>query len=68
VCVPQLVRREATSHSRRSSRVMQLLARSRRLPAAACRRSVDHTQQRADRVLLADLDPWVELILIPTSE
>ena len=68
VSVPQLVRRKATPDASSRCRVMQLLARGRRLPAAACRRSVDHTQQRSDRELAADFEPWVELRLIPKSE
>ena len=66
VRVPQVVRREATPHARRSSRVMQLLACGRRLPAATGCRSVDHTQQRSDRELPADLEPRVELLPGPT--
>jgi hypothetical protein len=68
VGVSQLVRRESTSHTRRGSRVMQLLARRRRFPTSAGSRSMDHAQQCADRQLAADLQPWVELLLIPKSE
>jgi hypothetical protein len=44
--VLQLARREATLHPRRSSRVMQLLAGGRRLPAATCCRRGSHTAPR----------------------
>ena len=60
--VPQLMRREATPHARRSGGMVQLFARGRRLPAAACGRSVDHSQQRPDWELAADLEPRVELL------
>ena len=64
--VPQLVGREATSHTGRGSGVMQLLARCRCFPAAACCRSVKHAQQRPDRELSADLEPRVELLPGPS--
>ena len=68
VSVSQLMRREPSSHSRRVGRVVQLLARGRRLPAASRGRSVDHAQHRADRELATDLEPRLESLLIPTSE
>jgi hypothetical protein len=66
VAVPQLMRREPTSNASSSGRVMQLFARRRRFPPPAGGRSVDHAQQRPDRELLADLEPWVELLPRPT--
>ena len=68
VSVSELVRRESASHTRRRRGMVQLLARGRCLPAPARGRSVDHAQHRADRELAADLEPRIELLLIPTSE
>jgi hypothetical protein len=66
VCVPQLVRREPPPDARRRGRMTQLLARGRGFPAPAGCRAVDHAQQRSDRELAADLEPWVELLPGPT--
>src|SRR5262249_4867621 len=44
VSVPELVRREATSHVRRGGSVMQLLARRRGLPATPRSGSMDHAE------------------------
>src|SRR5579862_1703194 len=60
--VPQLVRRKSTPDARPGSRVMQLLARGRGLPAPAGGRPVDHAQQRPERELTSELKPWVELL------
>ena len=68
VGVPQLVWRESAPDASFGSRMMQLFARGRWFPPPASRRAVDHAQQRADRQLTADLEPWVELRLIPKSE
>src|SRR5450755_2788310 len=46
--------------------MMQLLSGGRRFPAPSGGRSVDHAQQRADRQLTANLEPWVELLPRPT--
>jgi hypothetical protein len=64
--VAQLVWREPPSHTRRAGSVTQLLARHRRLPPATGRRSVDHTEHRADRKLTTDLEPRIELLPSPT--
>jgi hypothetical protein len=64
--VAQLVWREPPSHTRRAGSMVQLLARRRRLPPATSRRSVDHTQHRADRKLATDLEPRIELLPSPT--
>jgi hypothetical protein len=66
VSVSQLMRREPSSHSRRVGRVVQLLARGRRLPPATGGRSVDNAQHRADRELATDLAPRLELLPRPT--
>ena len=57
--VPQLVWREPPSDTRRAGSMVQLLARRRRLPAATSRRSMDHTQHRADWKLATDLEPRI---------
>jgi hypothetical protein len=62
VCVSQLVGRKPASDARCGGRVMQLLARSSRLPAPADGRTVDYTQERSDREPAADLEPWIELL------
>src|SRR5207253_5158789 len=49
-----------------AGRVMELFARSRRLPTPAGSRPVNHAQQCADRELSADQEPWVELLPCPT--
>jgi hypothetical protein len=59
VRVQQLVRRESPSDARCGSGVVQLLARGRGFPTPSRGRSVDHAQQRADRELAADLEPWI---------
>ena len=64
--VPQLVRSEPTPNASFGGRVMQLFARGRRFPAPARGRSVDYAQQCPDRELLADLEPWGELVPRPT--
>ena len=51
----QLVGREPPSHTRSGGGMVQLLARRRRLPPTTSRRSVDHTQHRADWELATDL-------------
>ena len=66
VGVSQLVGREAPSHAGGRGRVMQLFARGRRFPTSSRGRSVDHAQHRADRELVADLEPGVELVPRPT--
>jgi hypothetical protein len=59
VRVQQLVRRESPSDARCGGGVVQLLARGRGFPTPSRGRSVDHAQQRADRELAADLEPWI---------
>jgi hypothetical protein len=66
VGVSQLVGREPPSHAGGRGRVMQLFARGRRFPTSSRGRSVDHAQHRADRELVADLEPGVELVPRPT--
>src|SRR2546430_12880634 len=58
--------REPPSHAGGRGRVMQLFARGRRFPTSSRGRSVDHAQHRADRELVADLEPGVELVPRPT--
>ena len=40
-------------------------ARGRRLPTPSRGRSVDHAQQRADRELAAELEPWIQVVPRP---
>ena len=64
----ELVRREPSSHTGSGRGMVQLLARRGGLPTASGGRSVDHAQHRADRDLATDLEPGIELLLIPKSE
>jgi hypothetical protein len=68
VGVPQLVRSEPSADARCGCCVVQLLPCGGPLPASAGGRTVDHAEQRADRELAAGLEPWLELLVIPTSE
>jgi hypothetical protein len=66
VSVPQLMRCEPTPNAGFGGRMMQLFARSRRLPTPTRGRPVNHAQQCADRELAADREPRVELLPRPT--
>jgi hypothetical protein len=66
VRVPELMRRESTPDTSSGSCVVELFACRRRLPPSSRGRSVDHAQQRADRKLPAELEPWIELLPRPT--
>ena len=63
--VTKLVRCESAPDAGFSGRVMQLLTSSRGFPVPSGGRSVDHTEQRPDRQLAADLEPRVELLPRP---
>jgi len=62
VRVPQLVRSESPPDARCGRRLVELLAGSGRLPTPPGGRSVDDTEQRADRELASDLEPRIELV------
>src|SRR3954468_8534377 len=65
VRVTQLVRREATAHPGPGRATAQRGACRRGVPCPAARAAVDHAEQRADRHLLARLEPWLELLEAP---
>ncbi len=66
VSMPQPMRGEPPSHTRSGGGMVQLLACRRRLPPATSRRSVNHTQHRADWELATDLKPRIELLPCPS--
>ena len=65
--VPCLVRCEPTPDASSRGRMMQLFARGRCFPPPAGGRSVDNAQQRADRELLAKLQPRVKAAPTPSG-
>jgi hypothetical protein len=67
VSMPQLMRREPSSHARRGGGMVQLLARGRRLPPASSGRSVNHAQHRTDGELASDRQPRVERFPRPAA-
>src|SRR5579875_1045742 len=59
------MRRESSADTGCRGGVVQLFSCSRGLPTPPGGRPVDHAQHGADREVVADLDPWLELLPCP---
>jgi hypothetical protein len=63
--VPQLVWREAPPDTGFERGPAQIGSRGGARPKAAACRTVDHAEQRPDRQLQAQLEPWLQLVPAP---
>ena len=68
VRMAQLVRRYAPTDSGLKRELVKLAAHCAGRPRPPAGGTVDHAEQRPDRKLDAVSPPWLDLILIPTSE